>query len=638
MHNVNIGKTKKKIVKLNISSLPRDAIIKIRLDTAANGSYENLKGRIKLTIKNFQLAKSVDKENVEGWKPAAYFVLPQLGFSRDGRKLILTQASIGQKFIIRDANAKKVLEGFVKSSDNKNLLGVQIIDISQVNQAGKYIVEVNHHSMHFNILNIDELYLKSILYELNFIYSERCGYPIPGVHGICHVDTIATHNGKKVSFNGGWHDAGDLSQQTLHTGEVSLALARTAKKLLTDDEELSNRLFEEARWGLDFVFKMRFGDGYRASSAGVSRWTDNQIGNMDDSKARVHNNPYENFLFAAIESECATCFADKQFSKQLLQIAKEDFSFAEEEFSKHPYVKEPIMWEHTYNTSKCIYDATAVFAAGSLYQRTHEQHYAKTLKEFAERMLACQQTKSLVPGSNDSLLKGMFYRDKQHKVFQHFNHQSREHMLGEAFRKMLEIDDENSKWKKAAILYANYLLKNSEQTYPYNMFSSGFYFDDEYKDKESFERQNLLIDDNAPEEFQEQLHSSTRYSDHLYFKNFPVWFSFRGNNAVLLSTGRSAVILGKLLNKQNLLNAGEAQLQWITGFNPFSQSLIYGLGSKFCSEYASSSGEQMGEIPVGIETNQNKDIPYWPSFNNATYKEVWISNSGQWLSLVSELL
>lgn len=48
-------------------------------------------------------------------------------------------------------------------------------------------------------------------------------------------------------------------------------------------------------------------------------------------------------------------------------------------------------------------------------------------------------------------------------------------------------------------------------------------------------------------------------------------------------------------------------------------------------------GEMTGEKPVGIETFENKDEPYWPSGNNSTYKEVWLTPAGRRLTIVIEL-
>ena len=69
------------------------------------------------------------------------------------------------------------------------------------------------------------------------------------------------HNGRSIVFNGGWHDAGDLSQQLIQTAEVTWALFELAGAL--EDEEhaaLRLRLREEALWGLDYVLKSRFGE------------------------------------------------------------------------------------------------------------------------------------------------------------------------------------------------------------------------------------------------------------------------------------------------------------------------------------------------------------------------------------------
>ena len=65
------------------------------------------------------------------------------------------------------------------------------------------------------------------------------------------------------------------------------------------------RLIEEAQWGLDFILRTRFGDGFRATSAGATRFTDNLTGNFDDIQARVHDHAYENFLFSGVEAYAA---------------------------------------------------------------------------------------------------------------------------------------------------------------------------------------------------------------------------------------------------------------------------------------------------------------------------------------------
>jgi len=138
-------------------------------------------------------------------------------------------------------------------------------------------------------------------------------------------------------------------------------------------------------------------------------------------------------------------------------------------------------------------------------------------------------------------------------------------------------------------------------------------------------------------EYTEQVKRGVKLDKEHYLKRFPVWFSiFNGNTAIHLSTGKSAAICGNFLKDEELLNIGREQLYWTVGKNPFGQSLIYGEGYNYPQMNSFSSGEMTGEMPVGIRTLGNDDIPYWPQTNNACYKEVWVTSAGKWLSLIAE--
>lgn len=113
---------------------------------------------------------------------------------------------------------------------------------------------------------------------VNFLFCERCGYPVPGKHGACHNDLHATYNGHIIHINGGWHDAADMSQQTLQTGEIAYSLLLMAERAKEKGNiDLYNRLMEEALWGMDYVMKTRLGDGYRAQTWGANLWTDGKV-------------------------------------------------------------------------------------------------------------------------------------------------------------------------------------------------------------------------------------------------------------------------------------------------------------------------------------------------------------------------
>ena len=144
----------------------------------------------------------------------------------------------------------------------------QLMDFSEVRQTGSYVLEAG--AIRTRPFQIDtNVWRPTILKAVNFLYGERCGMAVPGVHGICHRDWTVVHGEQRIVINGGWHDAGDLTQGLGNTAEIVYALFSLAERLhgRGEDAELHQRLMEEARWGLDWVLKTRFGDGYRDQGA-----------------------------------------------------------------------------------------------------------------------------------------------------------------------------------------------------------------------------------------------------------------------------------------------------------------------------------------------------------------------------------
>lgn len=147
---------------------------------------------------------------------------------------------------------------------------------------------------------------------------------------------MSRHDGRSISYSGGWHDAGDLSQQTLQTGDVTFALLEAYNKQRNINPALAARLREEAEWGVEFILKNRYGDGYRASSMGLLIWQDGVFNTLDDiSSVRVQNMAFDNFLYAGYEAYASmTLDNDPMLQEYLLRVAEEDFAFAMEKFKK----------------------------------------------------------------------------------------------------------------------------------------------------------------------------------------------------------------------------------------------------------------------------------------------------------------
>lgn len=292
--------------------------------------------------------------------------------------------------------------------------------------------------------------------------------------------------------------------------------------------------------------------------------------------------------------------------------------------------------DHAAMASNSQYKANISFAASLLYQLTGEKFYADEAAKAIEYTLQCQRTKPL---NDKNKTRGFFYRDLNKKSIVHFNHQSRDQYYMEALVALCESQPSHpdyNKWANAIKLYGDYLKNIMQYVAPYGLVPSGVYNINEEKDSLNFYKLQVGISHGLGPDYREQLHHGVQLDEEHYLKVFPVWFSFRGNAAVQLSTGINAALCGKFLKDKELQDIAEQQLFWIVGKNPFGQSLIWGEGSNYPQLYVALPGENVGAIPVGMQTRGNEDAPYWPQVNTATYKEVWGAPAARWLSLISE--
>ena len=225
------------------------------------------------------------------------------------------------------------------------------------------------------------------------------------------------------------------------------------------------------------------------------------------------------------------------------------------------------------------------------------------------------------------------------KSIVHYTHQSRDAVFMEALTALCETQPNHPdyrKWADAIRLYGNYLKTIMQYVQPYGMVPSGVYHVDEVKDSLNFYKVQIRIFSGAEQDYKEQLENGVKLDNEHYLRVFPVWFSFKGNAAVHLSTGKAAARCGKFLKDKELMNIAEQQLFWIVGKNPFGQSLIWGEGNNYPQLYVALPGETVGGFPVGMQSRFNEDTPYWPQVNTATYKELWGAPAARWLSLISE--
>lgn len=636
-HEVNLVNRKWNECFLEIPELPRDRMTSIGFERAVFGRDNTMGEMWRFDLGEITLQQVENPEVAHGWKPGTNCIAHSMsGYDAKGPKTAVAHFGGGEPpaFGVKNAAGETVMEGI---AGLQAMAGetVAVLDFSELQTPGRYTLHCGEAQTRPFTIG-DELWGASVWKALNFVFCERCGTPVAGMHGSCHGDILAEHNGVKLAYCGGWHDAGDLSQQTLQTADVTYALLEMAEKAKDSDKQLYLRLLEEAEGGIDFLLKCRFGDGYYASSAGLVHWSDGLIGNFDDRPARAHNNSFDNFLYAACYARAAATLTDAPLREKLARVAREDFAFGMATYEERGFAEEPIPWEHSYNTSPSQYMATMSFAASMLYRLTNEEEYARRAATAMEYVLGCQRTRPI--GGNG--ICGFFYRDETKRVIQHFNHQSRDGVYMQALAALLEGQPQHAsrgEWLGAMRLYGEYLKKAAAYTKPWGLLPSGVYHADEAEDAESFTRQHLHASETAKEEYRAQVKAGIQLDEGHWLRIFPVWLSFRGNAAVHLATGKAAAVCARVLGDAALADIAREQLYWIVGKNPFGQSLMYGEGYNYPEQAVFLPGTMAGQLPVGVQTRGNEDVPYWPQANNATYKEAWLTVAGKWFSLVAEL-
>ena len=643
IHEINLINHQWNECFVEMTELPRDNVTKLSFAIEMFGREETMGDSLQFDIDCVDLQTVENPETVSGWQPAGdRIVFSTSGYRPESVKTALTSVKQHNgKFQLIDCTTSRVAyEGMIRPATT-SIGSFQTMDFTGFTKEGQYRLKVGGVSSAPFYINRN-LWDDSAWRVLNFMFCERCGYPVPGKHATCHTDLNGEYNGLLFTVNGGWHDAGDMSQQSLQTGEITYAFLEMAQRAKAkNDLNLYNRLMEEALWGIDFLLKTRLGDGYRVQTWGTNLWTDGFVGTSDDTgrrRVRIHNGAFENFGYAIVEAFASMMIEnDPEMKGHLCKVAKEDYAFAMKRFEALGY-NERIAGGggHAYMASQSQYMAHVSFASSMLYKLTGDSYYAGKAAEAIRYTLACQRTEPL--GDKDRLT-GFFYRDTDRKSIEHFNHQSRDQVYMQALTALCETQPNHPdyrNWKNAIQLYAGYLKTIMQYVQPYGMLPAGVYNVDEIKDSVNFYVQHVRITGGVADDYAEQLRNGVKLDNEHYLRIFPVWFSFKGNVAVQLATGKSAALCGKFLGDQTLMDIAEQQLFWVVGKNPFGQSLIYGEGSNYMQQYCALPGETVGEIPVGMQSRFNEDTPYWPQFNTATYKEVWGSSAGKWMSLIAE--
>ncbi len=593
-------------VNWEIEHLGRNKVTAVELRYRLQGNEPGATDTVSYYFDELKLEK-VKPDHYEGWNVASgKIAFSHIGYAKDFSKQAIASDIKADKFsIINAENQKTVLQKAIQSHETP-LGQFKILDFSELDSTGKYYLKAgNIKTRHFEINSFNQLYKSTITKTINHFYCQRCGTKIPGIHSTDHRDCTCHHGDSMLVVNGGWHDAGDLSQGLVNTAEAAYAMISLAEKIQPDYPKIADRLLKEAEWGVDWLLNTRFGNGFRCTWITMDYWTDGIIGNVDDLTSRANNDPYDNFVAAKTEARAYQAFqqTDSIKANYCLETAENDWKFARDKSKQ-------------LNLGLAGYGLTSSL---TLFNITNKEKYKQAALEYGNYILECQQEKNLNP---DIKIKGFFYRSADKTNILHYSHRGHEQEPLLGLKKLCEMFPEHDRfeeWQNAIQLYANYYKNVVGYTAPYHMLPAGIY--------------NINNADDQVEK--EQIQNGIKLTDQYYLKKFPVWKTFRGNCGTVLSQTKALASVAKYLDDQELLQLCYKQLQWVMGLNPFNQSLMYGEGYNFAQQYSAMSGNIVGGLPVGVQTHFNRDEPYWPTECCYNWKEIWVHPSSRWLWIMS---
>jgi hypothetical protein len=615
-----------------IDNVARDKVTSLEIHYLMSGGEPEAGNSVVFDIDRLELEK-VDPDYVEGWG-----VWPgRISYSHTGYRTGAAKSALASGLAARDfrlidqGTGETVLTKPVRTVVTR--LGTfQVMDFSEVRKTGSYVLEAGDAAT--RPFRIDpDVWRGTILKTLNFLYAERCGAAVPGIHGVCHRDWTVEHDGKRIVINGGWHDAGDLSQNLYNTTEIVTGLFGLAEHLKAggEDRELFDRVMEEALWGLDWVLKTRFGDGFRNTGSAISRKTNGIIGDNDDVTAVARNSPAANFGAAAAEALAHRVLkeSDPRMAAYALRAAEEDWRFAVEGMAAAVEPASPELWRGNFDSGNVALDAPAAGVAASvdLWRATGERKYADKAVVLARVVCDSQERKR--PDWDVPLL-GFFYTGPDKERILHYCHKGQEHAPIVALTRLCEALPDHPDWMKwysAVVLHAQYLKTIAGYTEPYGVMPASIYRDDEY----------LTVPESRRESFRKQVLQGVPLGKGRYLRLFPAWLDYRGHFGTILPQAQALAEAALLRRDPESGRLAERQLEWVVGRNPFAQSTMWGEGYDFPPLYSPSSGDMVGGLPVGIQTRGESDVPYWPVQSTWTYKEIWVYPAARWLGLMRDL-
>jgi len=635
-HYVTLAKSGWQQVVWEIDPLARDRVTRVEIGYWVNKMLAAPGDRVTFEIGRIELQR-VAPDHHTGWNVAP----GAIAFSHSGYQSVRSKTAIASDLqatefsLLRiDDNAlgEVVLRKPTRPVTSR-LGSYQELDFTEIHRPGRYVIRAGDRTTRPFAIGPD-VWHHSIWKTLNFFYGNRCGFDVPGSHPVDHLDWFATHGADSITMSGGWHDAGDLSQGVINTGEATYTMFALAERLRDSrgDAALIDRLLEEAKWGLAWVMRVRFPGGYRMSFAPHNLWTNNRIGDADDRTREARNNPNANYISAAAGAIAARVLWDREpeLAARALRIAADDWSHA------IVGIEGPSTW-HTPAFAATTMELASIGTTASveLFRATNDARYLAKAVELARIIVASQQK---TPVGSAFPVSGFFYTAPGRDTIFHQFHRGNDQAPILALTQLIAVAPthrDRRMWDETVDLHLQYQKRVAGTTAPYGVLPAYVYRPSD-AEKEVADSGALHLA--TRDAYREQVRAGMPLGGDWFLRSFPVWFARRGNYGVLLSQAKALSAAARFRGDSAAMDLAQRQAQWVVGRNPFVQSTMYGEGYDWAQQYSVSSGDFVGSLPVGMQSRGSSDLPYWPSQNMYVYKEVWVHSSTRWLALMTDLL
>jgi hypothetical protein len=328
---------------------------------------------------------------------------------------------------------------------------------------------------------------------------------------------------------------------------------------------------------------------------------------------------------------------DLSLSARLATAAREDFAAVAATIAP-PTTAKPLEINEPSWRDQISY---LTLAAVELFRATGDALYRTEAARLARWLVAVQERRFV----DGMAIAGYFYEDAGRTRIVHEYHNSFEDGALLAFAALCEAFDDHPDWMDwyagLAIYADHFCLAGSRVSAPFQVVPAAVWRRTDLDAPQPLDRTGMQMAQRpsavfptppTPEVVRRQMgemfERSAVLSPECRLRIFPLWYDHvrKGATTVHLSKTIGLGSAAAVMQRPDLSDLAARQLQWVLGSNPFSRSLMYGVGNDYWQNFTVALPNIVGGLSLGFNS-YGEDAPAWG--NNAVfpYKEMWVYSS-----------